>query len=410
MQLSTKPLGLFVSLVLLPSAAWAQAYDSGDATAEEQLNLEIINRARANPTAEGARLGIDIKEGLTAAEANNVGPRPPLAMNKKLLANARAHCRDMYNRNFFEHANPDGNDPFERMTLVGYNFINAAENIAVGSSVEVHTAAVLEDNLMIDTGISDRGHRTNLLDISGAASPPPIRREVGVGFYQNPTANGLNWRSFLTQDFGRTSSGGPFLVGVVYRDTVVANNFYDIGEGLPGVAITITAGGSGSAVTSPGGGFAIPVGTSGSVTVTASGGPLTAGTTLTQTVALTGENVRVEFKTTAVLDTDGDGIPDSWETLYSLNPNNASDAAQDPDGDGSSNLTEFRRGSNPLLAASTPTSGSGLEAPSFPYAIGPATGGPAAGGSGGGGGGGGGCGLTGLEAVLLLGLLRARRR
>jgi hypothetical protein len=198
---------------------------------------------------------------------------------------------------------------------------------------------------------------------------------------------------------------------VVFRDTVVANGFYDIGEGLPGVVITITAGGSGSAVTSPGGGFAIPVGTSGSVTVTASGGPLN--TTLTQTIALTGENVRVEFKPTAgqVVDTDGDGIPDSWEILYGLDPNNAADAAQDPDGDGSSNLIEFQRGSNPLLAASTPISGSGLAAPSFPYTIGTATGGPAAGASGsGGGGGGGGCGLTGLEALLLLGLLRFRRR
>ncbi len=33
-------------------------YDSGDPTPEEQLLLEYINRARANPTAEGARLGM----------------------------------------------------------------------------------------------------------------------------------------------------------------------------------------------------------------------------------------------------------------------------------------------------------------------------------------------------------------
>src|SRR5205085_11144337 len=106
----------------------------------------------------------------------------------------------------------------------------------------------------------------------------------------------------------------------------------------PGVVITITAGGSGTTTTSPGGGFALPVGTSGSITVTASGGPLTGGTTLTQTIALTGENVRVEFKTTAVVDTDGDGIPDFWENLYGLDPNNGADAAMDPDGDGVSNL------------------------------------------------------------------------
>jgi hypothetical protein len=407
MQLSTKPLGLFVSLVLLPSAAWAQAYDSGDATADEQLVLEMINRARANPTAEGTRLGIDIKEGLSAAEAANVGARPPLAMNKILLATARAHCRDMYTRNFFAHNNPDGKTPFQRMTESGYHWTNAAENIAVGSPLASFPSNQLEDLLMIDAGIAGRGHRTDLLDISGDPSPPPVRREVGIGFYTNPISNGGGWQSFMTQDFGRQA--GPFLVGVVFRDTLVANNFYDIGEGLPGVNIAITVGGSGTAVTSPGGGFAIPVGTSGSITVTASGGPLNA--TLTQTITLTGENVRVEFKPTAgqVVDTDGDGIPNSWEILYGLDPNNASDAAQDPDGDGSSNLTEFRRGTNPLLAASTPSSASGLAAPSFPYAIGSAPGGSPSGG-GGGGGGGGGCGLTGLEAALLLGLLRFRRR
>lgn len=390
---------------LLPAAAWAQSYDSGDANAEEQLVLELINRARANPTDEGNRLGIDIKEGLTPEEAANVGVRPPLAMNKILLATARAHSRDMYLRNFFAHDNPDGTSPFQRMTQSGYSWTNAAENIAVGTPMGAYPAATLEDVLMVDAGIDDRGHRLNLLDISGAASPPPVRREVGVGVFASSTSNGQGWQSFLTQDFGRSSSG-PFLVGVVYRDTVVTNSFYDLGEGLPGVLISITAGGSGTTVTAPGGGFAIPVGTSGSVTVTASGGPLTAGTILSQTVSLTGENVRVEFKTTAVQDTDADGIPDAWESQYGLDPNNAADAGQDADGDGSSNLVEFQRGSNPLLATSTPYTGGGLSAPSSPYPMGTAAGGS---GHSGGGGGGGGCGLTGLEGLLLLALLRFRR-
>lgn len=406
-----RTLSILVSAILPPSAAWAQAYDSGDANADEQLVLEIINRARANPTAEGTRLGIVITEGMTPAEQANVGVRPPLAMNKILLSTARAHCRDMYARNFFAHNNPDGKSPFQRMTEAGYVWNNAAENIAVGSPLGSYPSNALEDILMIDSSIAGRGHRKDLLDIDGSGSPPPVRREVGIGFYTNPVSNGQGWQSFMTQDFGRRSGGGPFLVGVVYTDAVVANNFYDIGEGLPGVNIAITAGGSGTTVTSPGGGFVIPVGASGSITVTASGGPLTAGTVLTQTIALTGENVRLEFKTTAVLDTDGDGIPDFWENLYSLNPNNPADAAQDPDGDGASNLVEYLRGSNPLLAASTPSSASGLQAPSFPYAIGGAAGGPSApSGGGGGGGGGGGCGLTGLEALLLLALPRVRRR
>lgn len=46
-------------------------------------------------------------------------------------------------------------------------------------------------------------------------------------------------------------------------------------------------------------------------------------------------------------DADSDGMPDSWETAYGLNPASAADANLDPDGDGLTNLQEYLAGTNP---------------------------------------------------------------
>lgn len=51
-------------------------------------------------------------------------------------------------------------------------------------------------------------------------------------------------------------------------------------------------------------------------------------------------------------DSDSDGMPDAWEITHALNPNDASDAAQDLDNDGLSNLGEFNAGTNPQLGDS----------------------------------------------------------
>lgn len=46
-------------------------------------------------------------------------------------------------------------------------------------------------------------------------------------------------------------------------------------------------------------------------------------------------------------DSDEDGMPDAWETLFGLDPQDPSDAALDPDGDGLTNLQEFGLGTYP---------------------------------------------------------------
>jgi len=53
-------------------------------------------------------------------------------------------------------------------------------------------------------------------------------------------------------------------------------------------------------------------------------------------------------------DSDHDAMPDSWETTYGLNPNDASDRNGDLDGDGYTNVEEYLNGTNPGTGSNPP--------------------------------------------------------
>jgi hypothetical protein len=82
---------------------------------------------------------------------------------------------------------------------------------------------------------------------------------------------------------------------------------------------------------------------SGNGTVTLSVGTNTTTGGRTAPVSIGDQTVTVQQD----YDSDGDGMPDSWETRFGLNPHDPGDAVLDNDGDALSNLAEYQAGTDP---------------------------------------------------------------
>ncbi|HYM19911.1 MAG TPA: T9SS type A sorting domain-containing protein [Candidatus Kapabacteria bacterium] len=279
-------------------------YDSGDPTPDEQMLLECINRARANPDSEGIRLfnttdpdvssGWDYWIGQGAAETRaqvkadfaTYPARPPLAFNKNLITAARGHSQDMLTYNYQGHTNYDGTTFPQRMDAAGFGAFASGENVdAYG-----HRPLEINESFEIDWGpnnVGVLGHRQNTINYTGS-----IFTEIGIGMIDGTGSGGGGGDVgpvITTEDYIEGTQN--YVLGVVYDDQN-HNLFYDAGEGLAGVTITVT-GASYSAVTSTSGGYAIPIDAPGNVTVTASGGGLSA--PITKQVSVGSDNVKVDF-------------------------------------------------------------------------------------------------------------------
>lgn len=241
-------------------------------TAVEQLYLEQLNDARANPPAYGQSIGLDL---------SNVAAAQPLAFDTRLIDAARQHSQDMAARHYFDHNTPEGITPFQRIQAAGFLFSAAAEAISSGEST---TDQSLSD-FIIDKGVPDLGHRVNLLALD---STTQSLRQTGIGI--SPTTSGQPGPgAYYTIDSAISGDMRPFLLGVVIRDDN-NNHKYDIGEGLGGVTITVSGGGTTQTFGS--GGYSIQL-NPGTYNVTASGGSLSS--PVTQTVTLSTANVRLNF-------------------------------------------------------------------------------------------------------------------
>ena len=277
-------------------------YSIGEPTNEEQQVIEYINRARSNPPAEGMRLDTTTDPDISAAytywgkptrsqvlaDFQTYQPRPPFAPNAHLFTSARGHCQKMIEVDSQYHIGPDGS-PQSRATAAGYAGYAGESAYAYGTSPwDIHAT------FQIDFGNPAKGHRDGNMDFSGLFT----YNEIGIGIVHG-TGSGTPPAGFpdvgplvTAQEFGIASpNANTFVTGVVYGDDN-QNNFYDIGEGLGGVTITLSTG-SYSAVSSASGGYAIPFTDQGTFTVTASGGGLTS--PISHDVTLGSENVKIDF-------------------------------------------------------------------------------------------------------------------
>jgi uncharacterized protein YkwD len=274
-------------------------YSIGNPTDEEQLYLELINRSRANPAAEGERFRTlndpDVRRDLEdfkvdldklVADFNAINPAPPLSLNANLSAAARLHSLDMLTNQFQGHAGRNGSTTGDRITAQGYPWNAYGENVFSNARSVSHGHAAFD----IDWGVGETS-------VGGVQNPPghrntihdPVYREIGIGAIV--ASNGKVGPQLITQDFASRRNLTPLVTGVAYYD-LNQNNFYDLGEGIEGATILVL-GSQFYAVSAASGGYSVPV--PGNGTYTATFGLLGASEVRKNAVVANNQNVKVDF-------------------------------------------------------------------------------------------------------------------
>jgi hypothetical protein len=145
-----------------------------------------------------SELGLDRTRELTLCLLNEQRARyglAPLRSELRLQLAAQRYVGDMVERRFFDHVDPGGLAPEDRILMAGYPSKNAwtGENLAYGTGPEGAPAEI------VDHWMHSPGHRTNILR--------PTFTEIGIGVaFDVPKEEPAGTDSGATY---ATSFGGP---------------------------------------------------------------------------------------------------------------------------------------------------------------------------------------------------------
>jgi uncharacterized protein YkwD len=247
---------------LLSSVSASQAPDD-----QEQYMLQLVNLARTSPQAAVSYIKSNITSDIQAtlnyynvdlnATLNAIASapvKPPVAWNPQLAQSALSHSQDMATNGFQSHTGSDGSDPNQRMQAAGYtNATSTGENVyAYATSVDQAMEAFL-----LDWGVSDSGHRTNIQQPNVSAQD--AYRDIGIGLVSS--SGGPTGPLVVTQDFGAQAGEKAQVVGSAYNDPQ-GTGLYQLGQGVPNVQITavdLATGQVSSTATWASGGYELPL-------------------------------------------------------------------------------------------------------------------------------------------------------
>ena len=284
-------------------------------TDADQYLLELVNRARLDPIGELSYhpLVSDLNQGLSPPSITST-PKQPLTSVQELFDAAELHSIDQRDNNFFSHFSLNGDTPRDRAETANYATHNTVSENLNWATITAPFNAEAEVIKAHQTLFNSSGHRQNLLNGNKDESGFAIRFGLTTPTIPNPPFDGSTTfnAGIATEKFGERAPGTfASFTGVVFDDSVVADDFYNIGESEGGIIVSALNLGTGvtyQTTSGPSGGYQIAV-PAGWYTVTASGDGLTQ--TMVETLVNIGdENVKVDFNTSLASSGTGTGFDD----------------------------------------------------------------------------------------------------